>query len=142
MRLLLEPHAARAAEFATEPQLDRLETVVEEMRSHPVTGELYAVYRRFALLDQEFHEALAAASDRPLLADAVARLHAHLHMFRLNSTPGAGRSTVAEHERILRAVLRRNPDRAAEAMAEHLHSSQARHRAALRAGAGSGAQPG
>jgi DNA-binding GntR family transcriptional regulator len=131
MRLLLEPRAAAlAAEHATEARLDRLEAITEEMRSHPVTGERYVVYRRFALLDQEFHDELALAADRPLLADAVRRLHAHLHMFRLDSAPGGGRPTVAEHERILRAVLRRNPDRAAEAMAEHLRSSLARHRAA------------
>ncbi|WP_211241056.1 GntR family transcriptional regulator [Pseudonocardia spinosispora] len=132
MRLLLEPRAAElAAVHATDAQLDLLESIVEQMRGHPVTGERYAVYQRFAVLDQEFHDTLAQAACRPLLADAVQRLHAHLHMFRLNSAPGAGRATVAEHDRILRAVLRRSPDRARDAMTEHLRSSQDRHRDAL-----------
>ena len=132
MRLLLEPHAAAlAARHANDEQLDQLESLLEAMRSHPVTGDRYVVYREFAALDQSFHETLAAAARRPLLADAVQRLHAHLHMFRLDSAPGAGQPTVAEHERILRAVLRRNPGRAAEAMAAHVRSSRDRHRASL-----------
>jgi DNA-binding GntR family transcriptional regulator len=129
MRLLLEPKAAAlAAAHADEARLDRMEALVEEMRGHPVTGERYAVYREFAALDQQFHDTLAAAADRALLRDAVWRLHSHLHLFRLGSIPGAGRPTLAEHDRILRAVLRRSPDRAEEAMVEHLQRSLERQR--------------
>jgi DNA-binding GntR family transcriptional regulator len=132
MRRLLEPRAAAlAATHATDEQLDHLETTVEGMRSHPVTGERYLVYRRFAALDQEFHDTLAAASGRPLLAQAVQRLHTHLHMFRLNTAPGDALTTVDEHDRVLRAVLRRNPDRAAEAMEQHLSGSWERHIAVM-----------
>ncbi|GLY78711.1 GntR family transcriptional regulator [Actinoallomurus iriomotensis] len=137
MRLLLEPRAAAlAAEHARDEDLRRLQAIVDEMREHPDTGQQYTVYQRFAVLDQEFHDALAEAAGRPLMAEAVSRLHAHLHMFRLNSAPGAADTTIAEHERILHAVTRRNPEKAAEAMAEHLRSSRVRHRpAAQRRGA-------
>ncbi|WBB63046.1 GntR family transcriptional regulator [Streptomyces sp. WMMC500] len=129
MRALLEPPAAAfAASHADEAQLDRIERIVEEMQARPEPSGPYAAYRDFAALDQRFHEAIAEAADRPLLADAVERLHAHLHIFRLGSIPGAGEPTLAEHERILRAVLRRSPERAAEAMAEHLRRSLARQR--------------
>ncbi|MFB7708444.1 GntR family transcriptional regulator [Streptomyces sp. NPDC056105] len=129
MRLLLEPRAASlAAENATNADLQLLRDIVEKMRHHPDTGESYAVYHRFALLDQEFHDALARAAGRPLLADAVTRLHAHLHLFRLTSAPGAAGTTIDEHEQILEALVRRNPERAAEAMAAHLRSSRVRHR--------------
>jgi DNA-binding GntR family transcriptional regulator len=67
----------------------------------------------------------------------VERLHAHLHIFRLSKVVGAGGPTVAEHERIVRAVLRRNPERAAEAMTEHLTRSLERQRED-----GDGPQPG
>lgn len=128
MRLLLEPRAAAlAAAHASDAHFDRLEVITEEMRAHPVTGPGYADYQRFAALDQEFHDVLAIAAGRPLLADAVSRLHAHLHMFRLGKAPDAGAPTVAEHERILRAVLRRTPERAAEAMVAHLCSSRDRY---------------
>ncbi|MFD5125301.1 GntR family transcriptional regulator [Streptomyces sp. NPDC058385] len=129
MRLLLEPRAASlAAENATDADLQLLRDIVEKTRHHPDTGESYAVYHRFALLDQEFHDTLARAAGRPLLADAVNRLHAHLHLFRLTSAPGAAGTTIDEHEQILEALVRRNPERAAEAMAAHLRSSRVRHR--------------
>ncbi|MEW2489744.1 GntR family transcriptional regulator [Streptomyces sp. NPDC048411] len=124
MRLLLEPPAAAlAAECAGDADLDRIETLVEEMQGLPDKGDSYAVYGRFAALDQRFHEALAAASGRPLLAAAVERLHTHLHLFRLSPVTGGSPATVVEHGRILRAVLRRNPERAGEAMRHHLEQS-------------------
>ncbi|MEV6227977.1 GntR family transcriptional regulator [Saccharopolyspora shandongensis] len=129
MRLLLEPKAAAlAASNASEEQLDQLEQIVEDMRFRPGSGSRYAEYREFAVLDQRFHNTLAEAAGRPLLADAVERLHSHLHIFRLSSIPGAGEQTLAEHERIVRAVLRRIPDRTAEAMTEHLERSLERQR--------------
>ncbi|MEU3186436.1 GntR family transcriptional regulator [Streptomyces sp. NPDC006923] len=129
MRLLLEPRAAAlAAANADEAQLDRIESFVEEMRERPGSGETYVLYSEFAATDQRFHEAITAAAGRPLLAEAVSRLHSHLHIFRLSSLPSAGPLTLAEHDRILRAILRRNADRAAEAMTEHLRRSLERQR--------------
>ncbi|MET9730425.1 GntR family transcriptional regulator [Streptomyces sp. NPDC006458] len=126
MRLLLEPRAAAlAAVNANEDQLDAIERIVEEMRAHPGPTGRYADYRDFAALDQRFHDAIALASHRPLLADAVERLHSHLHIFRLTSANATEDPTLEEHDRILRAVLRGKADRAAEAMADHLtHSLQ------------------
>jgi DNA-binding GntR family transcriptional regulator len=63
MRLLLEPTAAAlAAGNADERQLDRLEQLVEAMRSQPGADGPYAVYRQFAALDQCFHDLLAEAA--------------------------------------------------------------------------------
>ncbi|GAA5154311.1 GntR family transcriptional regulator [Amycolatopsis dongchuanensis] len=130
MRLLLEPRAAAlAAENCDEAQLDRIEEILEKMRACPYSGERYAGYGDFAALDQLFHDTIADASARPLLADAVHRLHSHLHIFRLGGVAGAGPLTLAEHERILRAILRRNATRAADAMTEHLRLSLERQRA-------------
>ncbi|MFF4477034.1 GntR family transcriptional regulator [Streptomyces melanosporofaciens] len=124
MRQLLEPRAAAlAAGNASEAQLDGIERIAEEMQSQSGTAGRYAAYRDFAALDQRFHDAIAQASGRPLLADAVERLHSHLHIFRLSSVLDAEDPTLAEHQRVLHAILRRNPDRAAEAMAEHLARS-------------------
>lgn len=129
MRLLLEPRAtALAAVNADEQQLDAIENLVEEMRGRPGSGERYVAYREFAAADQRFHDTIARAAGRSLLADAVERLHSHLHIFRLSGIPGAGPLTLAEHDRVLRAILRRNPDRAAEAMTEHLRRSLERRR--------------
>ncbi|MEU0835454.1 GntR family transcriptional regulator [Streptomyces sp. NPDC005969] len=124
MRLLLEPRAAALAALnADESQLDNIEKILEAMQSHPGPVGPYASYRDFAALDQSFHEAITQAAHRPLLADAVERLHSHLHIFRLSSVPGAGEPTLAEHDRVVRSMLRRSADRAAKAMAEHLTRS-------------------
>lgn len=128
MRLLLEPRAAAlAAEQADDAVFDRIESLVEEMQGLPDQGHSFAVYGRFAVLDQRFHDALASASGRTLLAAAVERLHTHLHLFRLSPVTGGSPATAVEHSRILRAVLRRNPERAEEAMREHLELSLGRH---------------
>ncbi|MFD4262997.1 GntR family transcriptional regulator [Streptomyces sp. NPDC058534] len=123
MRLLLEPRAAAlAAHNAAESQLDAL----EGMQAHPGPTGPYASYRDFAALDQRFHDAVAEAAHRPLLADAVERLHTHLHIFRLSNVQNiqeADDPTLGEHERIVRAILRRRAEQAAEAMAEHLTRS-------------------
>ncbi|WP_241845416.1 FCD domain-containing protein [Streptomyces sp. CB02261] len=48
------------------------------MQGLPDRGDNYAVYDRFAALDQEFHDTLAAASGHTLLAAAVERLHTQM----------------------------------------------------------------
>lgn len=124
MRLLLEPRAAAlAARNAEERQLDALEATLEGMQAHPGPTGPYASYRDFAALDQRFHDAVAEAAHRPLLADAVERLHSHLHIFRLSNVQDADDPTLGEHERIVRAILRRRAEHAADAMAEHLNRS-------------------
>ncbi|MFD3923510.1 GntR family transcriptional regulator [Streptomyces sp. NPDC058595] len=129
MRLLLEPRAtALAAVNADDEQLDSIEDLVEEARARAGSGERYAVDREFAAADQRFHDMIARAAGRSLLADAVRRLHSHLHLFRLGGIPGAGPLTLAEHDRVLRAIARRDPDRAAKAMTEHLRRSLERRR--------------
>ncbi|MFH0245388.1 GntR family transcriptional regulator [Streptomyces sp. HK10] len=128
VRLLLEPRAAAlAAENIGGGALDRLESVIEEMRGLPDKGDSYAEYGRFAALDQQFHDALAATSTRPLLAAALERLHTHLHLFRLGAVRGGSPATVLEHIRVLKAVLRRDPELAAQAMRDHLELSLRRH---------------
>ncbi|MFF3264036.1 GntR family transcriptional regulator [Streptomyces sp. NPDC002932] len=129
MRLLLEPQAAAlAALHADESQLDAIEAIQEDMEVHPSPAGPYASYREFAALDQRFHDAVAVAARRPLLLDAVERLHAHLHVFRLSSLPVEDDSTLAEHERVVRAILRRSAERAAQAMTDHLTHSLERQR--------------
>ncbi|MFG2675505.1 GntR family transcriptional regulator [Streptomyces sp. NPDC048445] len=124
MRLLLEPQAAAlAALHADESQLDAIEAIQEDMEAHPSPAGPYAAYREFAALDQRFHDAVAVAARRPLLLDAVERLHAHLHVFRLSSLVVEDDSTLAEHERVVRAILRRSAERAAQAMTDHLAHS-------------------
>ncbi|WP_392751794.1 FCD domain-containing protein [Streptomyces sp. LN590] len=61
-----------------------------------------------------------------------AALHVRDHLSTggsgLSSSPDAAEPAFAEHERIVRAVLRRSPYRAREAMEAHLPSSFDRRR--------------
>ncbi|MDI2129464.1 GntR family transcriptional regulator [Yinghuangia seranimata] len=132
MRLLLEPRAAAlAADNADEGELDAIEATLEAMQAQPDPSGPYLAYRDFAALDQRFHDAVAEAAHRPLLADAVERLHSHLHIFRLSGVQDAADPTVDEHERVVRAILRRRSDRAAEAMTDHLTRSMERQLSAF-----------
>lgn len=72
-------------------------------------GNHCAEYGRFTALDQQVHDAPAAASGRPLLAAAVERWHTHLYLFRLSPVTGGSPATSVEHGRILCAVLRAQP---------------------------------
>jgi DNA-binding GntR family transcriptional regulator len=92
----------------------------------PTADPGYAGHAAFTASDAAFHDAVAAASGNPMLRDAITRLHAHLHIHRLNF-PGIG-STQAEHDAIVAAVHRRDETGAADAMRIHLEAARERHR--------------
>jgi DNA-binding GntR family transcriptional regulator len=123
MRLLLEPFAARcAAERMNDVQLDaiaRLATVMEP-------GESRRSYDRFAVQDSELHDLIAEGSGNVLVRDALARLHTHLHIFRLRFHSEVTREASTEHARLVAALSRREPAEAERAMREHIEKSYQR----------------
>lgn len=126
LRLALEPAAARlAAERATADEVDRIG--VESGAPLSVLDEShYEGYKALCQQDDRFHRCVAHASHNPMLAEAFARTHAHLHLFRLY-VPGAGTGpTLVEHTRIAEAITDHDGDRAALAMVVHLESSRRR----------------
>jgi len=133
VRLLLEPHVARRAGERSNAQLVRnLQRVIDEMQAtmDALGGETeartYREYRRFAFQDAEFHELLTLAAGNQLLRDTLARLRSHLHLYRLYYSSGIGEDTITEHQRILDAIKRRDPDQAAAAMVAHIEKSRQR----------------
>jgi DNA-binding GntR family transcriptional regulator len=126
IRMLLEPAAARrAASNATEDQIAEMRTLVERMTAHPA-GENYEGYRDFAVQDAQLHRLIAEASGNPLIADALARLHAHTHSYRLYFKVGIAEETTQEHRQIVEAIAGRNGDAAHLAMTRHLEASNER----------------
>lgn len=132
VRMLLEPFAARRA---TEQQSDELintlrrenDAMRKALDSRGPTLMLgYREYRQFAWQDARFHEAIVTASGNELLRDAVMRLRAHLHLYRLYYTTGIGAETLAEHERIVDAIAGGRPGDAAAAVEEHIRRSRER----------------
>ena len=132
VRLLLEPFATRKASERVSRQLvPALRREIEAMRktfdSRPTDTLLgYREYREFARQDARFHEAIARASGNDLLREALVRLRAHLHLYRLYYTTGIGAETIAEHEKIVEAIATARPDDAAAAMVEHIRRSRER----------------
>ncbi|WNV82698.1 GntR family transcriptional regulator [Umezawaea sp. Da 62-37] len=129
-RLLIEPAAAGlAAGGASKAQVTHLRKVVEDMAARP-DGENYEGYRDFAVLDALLHRTIAEASGNHLIVDALSRLHAHTHNYRLYFRTGMADETKREHERVVEAIAAQAPEAAEAAMRDHLTSSRARLRAA------------
>jgi len=124
MRLLLETATAEraahvpdhAAELRTEADLPG-----------PSDKAGYASFERFTTQDARFHDLLARLAGNRMLHEAVARLHAHLHLHRLNfPTTHYGISAV-EHHRIVDAIGASDPSGAVAAMRHHLTAARQRH---------------
>jgi DNA-binding GntR family transcriptional regulator len=126
MRLLIEPAAARkAAQNISEVDLLLLEQQVLAMQAVNI-GETYKEYRQFSTADAAFHSIIARASGNTFLRDALERLHAHLHLYRLYFHTGIAIETISEHREILSALQQHNAEAAFTAMARHLQLAQRR----------------
>lgn len=125
LRQLIEPYAAaRAAESMTDETLAQLAAMEEEVdRIQAETGVAYA---RFAEADAMLHSLVATGSGNPLIADTIARLHMHLHIFRFLFNTNAPQEAAQEHAEIIQALIARDPAAAEAAMRTHLERSRLR----------------
>jgi len=74
--------------------------------------------------DDKFHLFLAAASGNVVFPRLVEELRVNARLFRLHSPLHRQRENHDEHGRIIEALRSRDPERAREAMREHLQSLQ------------------
>lgn len=126
MRLLLEPNAARkAAEMISDYELLILEQQIATMQAGRL-GQSYEEYQHFFATDATFHDAIAHASGNLFLQEALERLNAHLHLYRLYFHAGTANETIAEHQEILAALHQRDADAAAACMVRHLEQARLR----------------
>jgi DNA-binding GntR family transcriptional regulator len=129
MRELLEPEAARRAATRLDAASESdLAASVVQMRtaSAPDDDEHFQNYRRFIGEDLHFHHLIADQAQSPLLSEAIVRLRAHMHLYRLNFRHDFEDDTVSEHETILDALRAHDPEGAAAAMLAHIENSYAR----------------
>lgn len=136
MRRLLEPYAARKAagelDAATLQQLEDLCAAMQRSGQAAHTGDdRFKDYKDFATQDAEFHRLIAEHADNTLLTDAIARLRAHTHQYRIYFRHGVVEETSGEHEAVLEALRSGTPGAAEKAMREHLTRSYARISASL-----------
>jgi DNA-binding GntR family transcriptional regulator len=128
MRQLLEPHAARLATAritADRGRHDEIAALAARMSSVP-DGDGYLAYREQSACDARFHDAIALVSGSPLLRESIARLRAHLHLYRLYWRSGIAGETRHEHDRIVTALASGAADAAADAMSAHITASHDR----------------
>jgi DNA-binding GntR family transcriptional regulator len=126
IRLLMEPYAARqAAEKMSEEQIAGLKRLLARMAPE-TKDESRSSYDRFAEQDSEFHERIALATGNMLIADALARMHIHLHIFRLCFKSRIASDAHAEHALLVDAIARRDGAKAENAMRAHILASHQR----------------
>lgn len=111
--------AALAAERMSEAELSELATIVADSRrlSRDDLAGLIS-------LDQRFHELIATASRNRVFATFMKNLNDRSARFwALSLSNDAHRAeTIEEHNRIVVALKRRDPDLAAQAMRDHIDS--------------------
>lgn len=116
VRQHLEVPAVRlAAEHRTADDLEELRQVVALQKSISVEDP------RVPGLDEQFHGAIARASGNRVLASFVSALHLETEpVHYLDLSPEVGRTTVKQHQRIVRAIEDQDADEGERAIVEHL----------------------
>ncbi len=126
LRMLLEPHAAALAarhfSAADEPELEAMMSGMER----PNAGDAHTAYGKFAMQDAAFHAWIARRSGNTLIEETLARLHAHMHLFRVRFHARVTQEAITEHARIVQALRARDEAAASAAMLDHLQRSQER----------------
>jgi GntR family transcriptional regulator, transcriptional repressor for pyruvate dehydrogenase complex len=115
--------AALAAERATQAELDSMAGCLARLRAARTRQEEYAA-------DVDFHLAVARATQNDVFVRLIRTLR-DLIQRMLWQSPAQRAGRVEEHERILRAIARRDPEAAAAAAREHFRETEARARALL-----------
>jgi DNA-binding GntR family transcriptional regulator len=138
LRLLMEPLAAsRAAARVADPHnaAGTGEALRALARTPDYHGDAKLSQLAFTEADAKFHESVSSHSGSVVLAKAIRRLDAHLHLHRAYMAPESIADTEAEHLAVAEAIIALDPPAAAEAMRRHLEQSRERHAAAFAAAA-------
>jgi DNA-binding GntR family transcriptional regulator len=126
LRLLLEPAAAAKAARALDPAgLSGLQELHVAMAT-PSSSDARLAYGKFATWDAAFHARIATAGGSELIAETLARLHTHMHLFRLLFHSRVTEEAIGEHAAIMAALNAGDPDAAHAAMSRHIQFSQRR----------------
>jgi DNA-binding GntR family transcriptional regulator len=117
-RALEETTTRLAAELATSSQILALHSIVERQREADAAGDREAFHQA----DELFHATIAEIAGYPGIWKLILQVKVNVDRFRLLTLPQAGRmaTVIAEHERILSAIERHDPDGATIAMAKHI----------------------
>jgi DNA-binding GntR family transcriptional regulator len=110
--------ALRAATRMTPEQLQELQRIHAEMDRSAVETDT----ETFVAQDRRFHELLARGADNRYLETVLLNIY-NLHLrlwYFLFKRQGGLRETVHEHQQLIEALIRRNPDEAELAMRNYV----------------------
>lgn len=112
--------AARAAENASDSEIENLQQLGQEMRSAVDAGELL----RYSELNAKLHSTLRDIANHSTAARIIAQLNGQVvrYQFRLSLYPGRPNVSLPEHLAIIDAVTARDSDAAQAAMEAHVSS--------------------
>ncbi|HZP05297.1 MAG TPA: FadR/GntR family transcriptional regulator [Terracidiphilus sp.] len=119
VRIALEGvSAANAALRATDDDIEKFQALLVKMKAAAKDA------KKFAVLDVEFHVALANASGNALVFDLVSMIRGHLVRVlpKVLLLPNAMPLSTQEHVAIVEAIERRNAEDARAAMHAHLEA--------------------
>lgn len=109
------PAAEQAARHRTDEDVEELHAIINEQKVRSVDDPAIAE------LDARFHVAVARMSGNRILASLVYALHRESEpVVYLDLSPGVGRETFKQHQRIVAAIEKQDPEAAREAIVEHL----------------------
>ena len=119
--------AAAAAEQITEPELNELDRLLSEMKTH-LAPEQISIYRE---LNRRFHQGVYAASRHPYLIRILNQVWAFsptmlwAQFAPTSSTPLSSRTLAdpVEHEQILAALRKRDSKTAERLVREHIEAA-------------------
>jgi GntR family transcriptional repressor for pyruvate dehydrogenase complex len=138
VRIALESVTATSAALrGSKEDLAKLQGMISRMKA-ALNNE-----KAFAALDLEFHIFLATISQNFLIYDLVAMIRGQLEKMlrKVLLLPDAVRLTFKEHVTICKAIERRDPEAASEAMRRHLESALKRYLDSLAEMKGAGPMP-
>ena len=121
VRLILEPElAALAAKRAGEKEIRKLAEIQEQIEKLCRQGESYLKK------DMEFHELLARISRNSVMPRLVPIIQEGVSLFIEVTELSLAEETLRTHRKIVEAIHDRDPQKAREAMKEHLLLNQER----------------
>jgi DNA-binding GntR family transcriptional regulator len=120
--------AAKAAERATEAQVEQLRGIGRRMRQAVEEGEPL----KYSALNYELYRTIRAFSGQAVAAQLLERLHEQVirHQYRLALRPGRAQAWLPEHLAIIEAIAAHDAATAEAATRVHLTSVAAAFRAA------------
>jgi DNA-binding GntR family transcriptional regulator len=116
MRALIEPQAAALATGRlSAEELGRLDALLSEIeQSDGVTPQQHWAF------DDMLHEVLAERSGNLFIAKAIREMRRYTKIFEQQTIPAQSGPGVADHRRLLTALIEGNPDKVKAAMGDHI----------------------